>query len=351
MKQKICPTCDGRLNGKYCPVCRKFVKKPLEWDTDYYLNEGQAKATVRSDIPANKERTLGKPAQRRSKGGLILLLIIFVWAGQTLAGIYLWPAIRDAVMPVFTSRSQKETEVEASWEDIFETEALLSEESEKEQIFEYSEEFITDEEAIASGKRCDGRHFSVTVEELEPELQIYLVEKGLFVDDEDEVSVNQVYQYSNLPFARAYTDYRTTKAWYFEEPGREEEEYYSSLMIEYDTVTHEVHNIKGYFYEEENAKESLEWGMNQVATLLEPSPEEKEEKTAEQLFSEFESNGGFLYSSYPAYNVVMQTDSDGMIVFWMEPSIKGDNKEKQDSEEPEEIFEAQSVPERNYMKY
>ena len=29
MKQKICPTCDGRLNGKYCPVCRKFSRAYL----------------------------------------------------------------------------------------------------------------------------------------------------------------------------------------------------------------------------------------------------------------------------------------------------------------------------------
>lgn len=349
MKQKICPICDGRLKGNYCPVCRKFVKKPLEWDTDYYLNEGQVKTTVQSDPPANRERPLGKPARRRSNAGLIILLVIFVWVGQTLAGIYLWPAIRDRVMAVFTSEPQKETE--DYWKVSFEGEELLPEESKEEEIFGYSEEFITDEEAISSGKRCDGRHFSVAAEDLEPKLEEYLLEKGFFVEDQDEVSVNQVYQFSNLPSARVYTGYRTTKAWYFEEPGREEEEYYASLIMEYDTVTHEVHSIKGYFYDEENAEEALEWGINQIDTLQELSPEERGEAPAEQLFSEFESNGGFLYKSYLAYNVVIQTDSDGMIVFWMEPSIRGDYREDRDLEEPEKIFEAQSVPERNYMKY
>ncbi len=39
MKQKICPTCDGKLKGNYCPFCHKIVRKPLEWDVRYYLNE------------------------------------------------------------------------------------------------------------------------------------------------------------------------------------------------------------------------------------------------------------------------------------------------------------------------
>ncbi len=39
MKQKICPICDGKLKGNYCPFCRKIVRNPVEWDVAYYLNE------------------------------------------------------------------------------------------------------------------------------------------------------------------------------------------------------------------------------------------------------------------------------------------------------------------------
>ncbi len=346
MKQKICPICDGRLNGNYCPVCRKLVKKPLEWDTDYYLNEGRKEATVRSGLPAGKEMPLGKPPRRRSSAGLIITLIIFVLVIQVLAGAFFWPAILDAGKTVFAPEAEEETIDD--WEDIFDEEELLPEESEEEKSFGYSEELISEEEAIASGKRCDNRHFSAVLEEVEPELEIYLLEKGFFVEEQEEVSVNQVYQYSNLPSARVFTDYRTTKAWHFEEPGREDEEYYSSLMLQYDTVTHEIHDIEGYFYDAENAKEALEWGMDQINTLQELSPEERGD-TAEQLLADCESSGGALFRTYPVYNNVMQTDSDGMIVFWMEPSVQGDYREEEDSQESEKIYEAQSAAERNYM--
>ena len=40
MQRKICPICDRKLKaGNFCPVCRRWVKKPLYMDVDYYLNE------------------------------------------------------------------------------------------------------------------------------------------------------------------------------------------------------------------------------------------------------------------------------------------------------------------------
>jgi len=39
MLKKICPYCDQVLTGNYCKGCKRFVRKPLLWDVDYYLNE------------------------------------------------------------------------------------------------------------------------------------------------------------------------------------------------------------------------------------------------------------------------------------------------------------------------
>ncbi|RGY99659.1 hypothetical protein [Clostridium sp. AM58-1XD] len=40
MQRKICPICDTKLAaGNFCPVCRRWVRKPFYMDVDYYLNE------------------------------------------------------------------------------------------------------------------------------------------------------------------------------------------------------------------------------------------------------------------------------------------------------------------------
>ena len=38
--KQLCPVCDGTLKaGKFCPVCKKWVRKPNVVDVNYYLNE------------------------------------------------------------------------------------------------------------------------------------------------------------------------------------------------------------------------------------------------------------------------------------------------------------------------
>lgn len=40
MKKKMCPVCDLPVNElNYCPRCRRVVKKTVEWEMNYYLNE------------------------------------------------------------------------------------------------------------------------------------------------------------------------------------------------------------------------------------------------------------------------------------------------------------------------
>ncbi len=40
MMKKICPVCDLPVNEmNYCSRCRKVIRRPILWNTDYYLNE------------------------------------------------------------------------------------------------------------------------------------------------------------------------------------------------------------------------------------------------------------------------------------------------------------------------
>lgn len=52
MMKKICPVCDLPVNEmNYCPRCRRMVRRPILWKTDYYLNERRPSYDEERNIP------------------------------------------------------------------------------------------------------------------------------------------------------------------------------------------------------------------------------------------------------------------------------------------------------------
>lgn len=71
MKKKICPVCDLPVNElNYCPRCKRVVKKTLEWEVDYYLNEKRPNHPYSAESqnkPIQQMKAEGE--QRREQGG------------------------------------------------------------------------------------------------------------------------------------------------------------------------------------------------------------------------------------------------------------------------------------------
>ena len=64
----ICPICDGRLNGRFCPVCKRIVKEPWVLDDRIFINRSHSLPDDFCEYHGNDRKVtyLNRTAERTS---------------------------------------------------------------------------------------------------------------------------------------------------------------------------------------------------------------------------------------------------------------------------------------------
>lgn len=360
MLQKICPTCDGKIKGNYCPFCRKIVLHPLTWEVGYYLNERRPtgeeypetirretksqkgpdlstkaeKAMSRKDAEQAKKKevdryrkkakALTRKVEKKSSGKVLILVIIVVILIVT-NGIGLW-------IDYLSERAFSETEwatemaeysfdeAETLPEDIY---GWLEEEGYSE---EYTDEtadagdadlvYLDEEEVIARGEPCSGQaHFPLTYEAVKPAIDEILAGQGWTVTESEEDGGNVVA--GGAAGEEAATYFSKLAWWDCFQGASQEEENYNVLVCDYDTVSGEIHELSGWFGNEDAAAEV----GSQMASLLEREMGLSEEECCAEMVREaiMENSGnpeGYM-EFYPGY--ILWVLNDGSISVILEP--------------------------------
>lgn len=272
MRKTVCPYCDQPIKGHYCAGCRRFVKNPVETETDYYLNERHPrgeheceyhddhdrrgyrlsqseveakKAEIRERMTAQRREKASsspsyesqmprsaakssaemagtkkntKPKTRKGRWKLILIIYLILVFGGTLFG-----CIAEFVSDIVSS-----TQYGIS---------MVIPEPEPESEFDDWER--TDEEVIEAGERCNGyAHFPVECPDVEDKFLEYMENCG-FTVDMDRRSRNQVID--------DYTAFHTT----FDCMLTGDEDYLGTAELDVDTATKEIHSLCVYANEKE----------------------------------------------------------------------------------------------------
>ena len=64
----ICPICDGRLSGRFCPVCKRIVKEPWVLDDRIFINRSHSLPDDFCEYHGNDRKVtyLNRTAERTS---------------------------------------------------------------------------------------------------------------------------------------------------------------------------------------------------------------------------------------------------------------------------------------------
>ncbi len=319
MKQKICPTCDGKLKGNYCPFCHKIVRKPVEWDVHYYLNERHPDwetdceyhwspaaepvpeigaypeldqkldfQEIRQSMPDSYQDTnpyqenpyqrapeKSSKSQKPEKGSgsritKIVLIVVCLWIVfqiMIVAGSYVF----SELLPDLVSEPLPEPE--------FVVETELAEEPvwAEEEIIE-----LTDEQVMEIGEACTVyNHIPAQAGEFSSLVEEYLEEHYLPVADTMESSLNSIYP--DEIDGKPLSSYGKYFAWYVLEKGMEETDYRSAVYLNSDTASGEIHWVEIELGDRNTAYEMAEWA---VKTLGELAGYSEPQKIAKQIGEE-----------------------------------------------------------------
>ena len=235
MKKRVCPYCDQPIAGMYCKGCRRIVRKPVEIEVTYYLNErhpaSEESCQYHGDLhtgkinEVKKEKTRRKPEQKRAdKSSKIMrriFIAIFIYIGVCLivplAGLVLdlVSEVKQAV-PEYLAQGEYASDAETDdWER-------------------------SDEEVKAAGVACNGSgHFHVTEREFSFAFQECLVENGFHEWVQEQSSYNQVFG--------SFSWYETRSEYILSEGDA----YLGAISVESDTATGELHGVTMYTEDEE----------------------------------------------------------------------------------------------------
>ncbi|MDF2888233.1 MAG: hypothetical protein K0R23_2618 [Lacrimispora sp.] len=224
MMRKICPVCDLPLNEiNYCSRCRRVVKKPVNWEVNYTLNEKKDLASLPvSHLPVNqpvpRDSMLGK-----GKSNVLLFLVIGIALIFTLAGIVISCAVNAT-----------------SLENSYETAVGYD---------DYGFRDLDEAEVLAAGEHCSGfDHFETDGREISNSMTQFLEkeEYGYRIGSQETYGDN----YEMNQDGGALTFYETVDSVYLvpkiTEDVNSEEEEYEYVDINYDTATGELHRYVSY---------------------------------------------------------------------------------------------------------
>lgn len=191
MKKKICPYCDQVITGNYCKGCRRFVRKPVSWEVDYYLNERhpaseencqyhgdlhtgrmvQEKQQIQTKkAPAPNQSVRTKPKVRKRLTGSKGVLIVAVYVALSLA-VSMFGMIKKIMEKGIGTAVP---EYEAQWmgapvEEIWEPNSEAMEDPQE----------LSEDEVREAGIPCNGYgHFDMKEEEAVGMLESLLAEHG-----------------------------------------------------------------------------------------------------------------------------------------------------------------------------
>lgn len=343
MKQKICPICDGKLKGNYCPFCRKIVRNPVEWDVAYYLNERhpqwetgcdyhsesveqkagfynpyqqqetadvylkQDSGTESLDSQKKKEADSPRKAAKSSKSKKntksfhqntdspkkkgrrpiwkVVLTVAGIWMAAEIVLILVSYAVSELEwnpVPAPETRQEAERAEEIQWDIEFSEETTQTAEDGW-SVDEISE--LSDAEVIEMGEPCNTHyHFPVAQEAFLEKLTGYLDEKELLISDTIQSSTNFIYPaYTEGEYLTSYNQYYTC---YLRKAETEEINYKTGIYMNYDTVSGELHWVEIDMEDREEAFGAIRWAaetLGEMAGFLHP------EETAQQIYEELQA--------------------------------------------------------------
>lgn len=354
MKQKICPICDGKLKGNYCPFCHKIVRKPLEWDVRYYLNErhpdwettcdyhsepqvleqaegaGSASAfgmsgdqetifqsaqpDIESDNPYKRSSKRAAPKinvsstekpKKKGRVGKIVLTVVGIWVILNIIMAVIANIDYEKIPESLASEEACENAIEIPIPDFTEDTGIIISEEEwnyEEGVKELSDEEVKERREKGLGDRCDTYfHFPVSYEAFAGKVEDYLANTGLSIDSYDEYTVNLLYSYGEE--AEKFSSYNRTMEWYVLEPGMEETDYWSGVSLSSDTASGEIHWFEVALEDREQAFQMTAWAAETIGELAGFS---NAKETAEQIYTElskFEGEEEFWYADISEYSV------------------------------------------------
>lgn len=263
MTYKICPICDQKIkNSNYCPNCRRFIRKPLTINVDYYLNErhpsdwhdctyhdfpqeqtpaSNSSGTSRSgqaptaNTSRNKQSSSqgGRPTSGKTSGGhggsrkkssfifvAVFILILISW---------LVPAISYLI------------------DDISSQFSIISDEyrdAPSPEETDITEQILDEDEVKAAGKHCNSLgHFHADYEQFKKMADELMEELGYIPISEDTSSQNSLYPDGQTYYSTNLYCYYQKKAESGEDGGAGYDLDGSYIFIDFDTATGEVHSI------------------------------------------------------------------------------------------------------------
>ncbi len=324
MKQKICPSCDGKLKGNYCPFCHKIVRKPLEWDVRYYLNERHPdwetdcdyhgtpepvednpyknpSESVFPDIEISQEK---KP-KKKGKIGKIIVTILGIWIVINIIMAVIGSIAYEKIPERLASEAFENGIGISMSEYTDEAGIMISEEEDwnyEEGVMELSDEEVMERREMGFGDRCDTyTHFPVSDKVFSEKLEEYLAKEGLPIDSYDEYTVNLLYSYGEE--TESYSSYNRTMEWYVLEPGMKETDYWSGVSLGSDTASGEIHWFEVELNDREQAFLTAAWAAQTIGELAGFS---NTKETAEQIYAELKTMEGgeeFWYADISEYSV------------------------------------------------
>ncbi|WP_333647607.1 hypothetical protein [Lacrimispora sp.] len=305
MMKKICPVCDTQLGDtNYCKQCRRVVRQPVMWNTDYYLNEmrpggekeGEQKAALqRKPVPVPTPPR-NSPAGKSGKiyvyggiaAGMFFVLLVFVFCiGLMLA---------------------KESNVNnrSNWEEEYYGDS---------DYLEFEEEDVK-----SAGVPCTGyEHFPVNGKEAADAMNRFFIESYYEYQVEREAVYSDNYGFEEETGVVTY--YQTLESFSFEEEvpeGQEtdgEDYVYQYADIDYDTATGDLHEYSSFLKSEEASFAFLEEFLRVVESLaLIPEEESSISGIMEKARADFAENGeGFVLEGL--FYVSIYQEEDGVSVF------------------------------------
>lgn len=234
MMRKICPVCDLPVNEiNYCPRCRRVVKKPVYWNTDYLLNEKRSQTVMPVSQPPTATTTVNQPTAHtpspgKGRSNVLLFVVILFIVITTLASVIISCAVNAT-----------------SLESKFDTAVGYD---------DYGYRDLNESEVIAAGEHCSGfDHFDTDGREISRSL-IQFMEKeeyGYAIISQESYGDNYEFKQDGDPL----TFYETVESVYMipkaaKEAGTDVDSY-EYVDINYDTATGELHRYVSYLEDQE----------------------------------------------------------------------------------------------------
>lgn len=282
MMKKICPVCDLPVNeANYCPRCRKVVRQPLLWKSDYYLNEirpaynshdthmaAGAGNTQKKNVqgPVGRKRTTGEPVNPRQNAGRPSPMPAAPHNLPQPSRPGQEKGRKNSTVPVAISIALFVL-INAVPRIIGTVNRVITDEkSNYETAVPYDDSGFTelDEEAVkAAGESCTGYdHFPVDGRQVAASMGQFLNETSYGYEIEEGAVYSDNYQFEEEGGPISY--YETVESYSFEDETTsqldpaDENYVYQYVDINYDTATGELHDYISSLKDRENSLVFLE---------------------------------------------------------------------------------------------